>query len=376
MRKCIGILGGGQLARMSAFEAYKLGFDIAILEKVKNSPAGQLTHNEFVGWIDDTKLLKKFSDCSDIITLENEFIDFHYLELIEKWGKQVIPSSKTICTIQDKLLQKTTLQKNCIPVPAFYEVKNANDFHKLRGELGDKFILKSRKMGYDGYGNALVNNEIDFRLNYERLSKRHSFLMAEKYIVFQKELAIMVARNKAQIKVYPVVETIQKNHICHVVIAPAKIPNKIKRDIEEIAIESIKAVKGYGLYGIEFFLTSNDEILVNEMAPRPHNSGHYTIEACVTSQFENHIRAIQNLPLGSTEMLKPIAVMVNLLGKRKSGTKLFDYKNSLSNEYLHLHIYGKDESRLGRKMGHITILGNDRNELIQKALQIESTIVI
>lgn len=372
----IGILGGGQLARMSAFQAYKLGFDIAILEKSKNSPAGQLTHNEFVGWVDDDKLLKKFATKCDIITLENEFIDSDRLKFIESFGKKVIPSSNTIRLIQDKFTQKKTLSKNSIPVPKFLEVKSENDYERISKQLGKRFILKSRKMGYDGYGNADVKSEKGFREAYERLTKRHSELMAEEFVKFKKELAIMVVRTRKEIKSYPVVETIQVNHILHTCIAPAQISKKKMKEAEEIGIECVKAVKGYGLFGIEMFIDEKGKISVNEMAPRPHNSGHYTIEGAVTPQFENHIRAVMNLPLGSTELVKKYSVMINLLGKREGEGIVQNYKESLSEPDVHLHIYGKEKSRIGRKMGHITLVGDNLNSILQKAKQMEKKIII
>lgn len=374
-RTCIGILGGGQLARMAAYQTYKLGFDIAILEKVKNSPAGQLTHNEFVGWVDNKDILRKFAKCSDIITLENEFIDYSYLEYLEKLGKKVLPSSKTISLIQDKLIQKKTLKRNKIPVPDFINVKDINSYTKIADKLGKKFILKSRKMGYDGYGNETVSNEKEFKEAYLELTKRHSELMAEEFIDFSMELAIMVVRSNKEVKTYPVVQTIQKNHICHTVIAPAEISKNLERKVNDIAVSCVKAIKGFGIFGIELFLTK-DKVLVNEMAPRTHNSGHYTIEACVTSQFENHIRAILNLPLGSTEMVNPNAVMINLLGKKAGEGIVENYSTSLSDPEIHLHIYGKEKSRIGRKMGHITILGENRKLILSKAKKIEEKIII
>lgn len=375
-RKTIGILGGGQLARMSAFQAYKLGFDIAILEKEKNSPAGQLTQNEFVGWVDDDKLLKQFAEECDIITLENEFIDADRLKFIESLGKKVIPSSSTIRLIQDKFIQKKTLAKHNIPLPNFIEVKSENDYQKISAKLGKRFIVKSRKMGYDGYGNADVKNESDFKDAYKKLTTRHANLYAEKFIKFKKELAVMVVRTKKEIKTYPVVETIQKNHICHTVIAPAQISKHKLKEAEQIGIDCVKAVKGYGLFGIEMFIDEKGKILVNEMAPRPHNSGHYTIEGCVTSQFENHIRAVLNLPLGSTKMVKKYAVMINLLGKREGEGVVQNYSDSLSEPDLHLHIYGKEKSRIGRKMGHITIIGDNMNTILRKAKKMEQKIII
>lgn len=372
-RICIGILGGGQLARMSAYQAYKLGYDVSILDKERNSPAGQLTKKEFTGWVDDEEILTKFAESADIITLENEFIDHSKLQFLEGLGKTVIPTSNTISLIQDKFIQKTTLRKAGIAVPDFYSAEDKS-YKDLKDLLGRKFILKSRTMGYDGYGNALVNSEASFETAKEKLTSRKSLLYAEKVINFSLELAVMVVRTKKEIKVYPVVQTIQKNHICHMVIAPAEEPmfafytrheiEKLKKQTQEIAVESVKAVKGFGLYGIEMFLDAKSNLLVNEIAPRPHNSGHFTIEGCITSQFENHIRSILNLPLGSTKMVYPFAVMINILGKQNGTGFPENYSKSLKLENVHYHIYGKKESRPGRKMGHLTVTGGNLDQVL------------
>jgi len=372
----IGILGGGQLARMSAYQAYKLGFEVAILEKESQSPAGQLTKYEYVGWVNNKNLLKKFAEDCDILTLENEFIDYKDLEFIEGLGKTVLPGSKTISLIQDKFIQKKTFRRKNIPVPEFIDIKANSRYGMVSEKLGKKFVLKSRKMGYDGYGNALVTNEKSFKMGIERLSGRHSLLMAEEFIDFTKELAVMIVRTKGEIKAYPVVETIQRNHICHTVIAPAEINKNLRKAAEEISVRAVQAVKGIGIFGLELFITKGNKILVNEMAPRPHNSGHYTIEACVTSQFENHIRAVLGLPLGSTEMVKPYAVMINLLGKKEGQGIVENYREALNNENVHLHIYGKEKSRPGRKMGHITLLGNTLPATLSMSKQIEQKIII
>ncbi|MDP2362611.1 MAG: 5-(carboxyamino)imidazole ribonucleotide synthase [Ignavibacteria bacterium] len=372
----IGILGGGQLARMSAFAAYRMGFDIAILEKIINSPAGQLTKSEFIGWVDNKKILKKFCEVSDIVTLENEFIDHKYLEYIESLGKKVIPSSKTISLIQDKLIQKQVLSSAKIPVAKFIAVDNKSDYDSISNELGNKFILKSRKMGYDGYGNSTIRNKKGYSEAIGKLKNRHSELYAEEFIHFKKELAVMVVRTDKQIKTYPVVETIQKKHICHTVIAPADISEEIRKKTIEISIQAVKSVKGYGLFGIELFLTKDENVLINEMAPRPHNSGHFTIEACVTSQFENHIRSVLNLELGSTEMVKPAAVMINLLGKKNGAGVISNIKETFGYDNVHLHIYGKHESRIGRKMGHITMIGENSELLLNILSKVEKKIII
>ncbi len=372
----IGILGGGQLARMSAFQAIRMGFDIAILEKEKDSPAGVLTKKEFVGRVDDKDVFTKFIEASDVITLENEFIDSSYLAEIENYGKIVIPSAKTISLIQDKLIQKSTLTKAGVPVPNFIPVDIESTYESISELLGRKFLLKSRKMGYDGHGNASIKNKSEFELSIQKLLLRHSALYAEEFVKFRKELAIMVVRTKKEIKCYPVVETIQKNHICHLVIAPAQIEKRISKLAEEIAIHSVEAVKGYGIFGIEMFLDHQNRILINEMAPRPHNSGHYTIEGCITSQFENHIRATLGLSLGSTEMVNKFAVMINLLGKRNDIGILQNYDEIISNDKIKLHIYGKKNSRIGRKMGHITITGDKLIPLLKLVMSAEKKVIL
>lgn len=375
-RKCIGILGGGQLARMSAYAAYRLGFDIAILEKERNSPAGQITHKEFVGWVDDSSILRSFAKQCDVITLENEFIDYQHLALLEKIKKKVVPNSRTIALIQDKFLQKESLSLKQLPVADYVTVSTPSEFEKISKLLGLPFVLKSRKLGYDGYGNAFIKTKKDFEREFRRLTSRHSKLLAEKFIDFRMELGIIAARTINEIRVYPVVQTIQKNHICHMVIAPAQINPKVIQRAKEIAIEAVKTVGGFGIFGVEMFLTKNDKILINEMAPRPHNSGHYTIEGCITSQFENHIRSILDLPLGSTDMVKPYAVMINLLGKKMGDGIVENYRTPLSNQNAHLHVYGKLKSRIGRKMGHVTLIGNELNALIDSAKRIEKRIII
>jgi 5-(carboxyamino)imidazole ribonucleotide synthase len=373
---CIGILGGGQLARMSALAARRMGIDIAILDADTGSPAGQIAAFEFKGTPSNKKILRQFSSACDVITLENEFIDYRILQYIESLGKKVYPSSFTISRIQDKLIQKQELKKHGIPLPAFMAVDHKRDFDMIAGKLGLPFVLKSRKMGYDGYGNALVKNKKDFGAAFEKLTHRHSKLLAEEFVDFTMELAVMTARTKKETIVYPVVETVQKDHICHTVSAPADIPAATMKKAKKIAVDSVKAVKGFGIYGIEFFLTRSGKLLVNEMAPRPHNSGHYTIEGCVTSQFENHVRAVLGLPLGSASMVNPFAVMINLLGKTSGSGTIKNYSAALSDPNVHLHLYGKKNSRKGRKMGHITITGDNAQKILTAAKKAEMRIVI
>ena len=361
----LGILGGGQLAKMLSLEAYRLGLNVAIIENDDNTPAGDLTKLDFTkGWNDKNEL-NKFIEISDIITLENEFISPNILKYIEK-TKQVFPSSDTMKLVQDKYIQKLTFQKNDIAVPAFDQIKYFDDMLYFEEKYGYPVIVKTRTLGYDGYGNMTIYNYEDFELAWKKFNQKK--IMVEDFVDFEKEVAVMVARNKSgEIAVYPCVETIQKNHICHKVIAPTKIYIDLSMQAKEMAVKAVEAINGVGVFGVELFITKNNKVLLNEIAPRPHNSGHYTIEACYCSQYENAIRAILDLPLGSPEMKHKFACMINLLGERdgsgvpKGVTTIMKFKNTK------LHLYNKKQSRKGRKMGHLTTIGNDYDEVIKES---------
>jgi 5-(carboxyamino)imidazole ribonucleotide synthase len=371
---CVGILGGGQLARMSAQAAHRLGMEVVILEKELNSPAAQVTQHSLQGWIEDDHLLEEMARQCDVITLENEFVDFRRLEFLEQLGKRVIPGSATIGLIQDKLLQKQTLAKHGIPVPRFLAVDSKSDFSLLSQQLSVPFVLKSRIMGYDGYGNVLVKTENDFITAYQRLTSRHANLYAEEFIDFEMELATSIVRTSKELRTYPIVETIQRGHICHTVIAPAQISLAIFEQTSTIARNTVLAIEGYGIFGIELFLRKDGTVLVNEITPRTHNACHYSIEGCQTSQFENHIRAIFDFPLGSTELVRPYTVMINILAK-SGGTGTFrQYHEVFSADDVHLHLYGKGEAKVGRKMGHLTVVGDDLRTILKRVSTIEDHI--
>lgn len=354
----IGILGGGQLARMIIEECNKYAFEFHVLSNEKNSPAGQITRFETEGDWNDEKTLIEFAKKCDIITLENEFIDHKKLKAIEETGKKVFPCSDNIKLIQDKFIQKKTLQANDIPVAEFIEINNFSDVKKFAEEYGFPVILKSRTMGYDGKGNFTVTSEDNIMKGINELKERGK-LMCERFVNFEKEIATQVVRNTSgEIKVYPVVETIQKDHICELVISAGQFEGQIESKVNEIAKKIVTELNYTGVLGIEMFLNGY-EILVNELAPRVHNSGHYTIEGSYTSQFENHIRAVLDLPLGNTERSSELSVMINLLGKREGESRLKGAGVVLKNENTYLHMYGKKQTRPGRKMGHITVLNND-----------------
>jgi 5-(carboxyamino)imidazole ribonucleotide synthase len=369
----LGILGGGQLAKMTAQAAYRLGLQVAIIEHGEGSPAGVMTKHDFPeGWL-NADALERFIDASDVVTLENEFIDVEILERVAE-RRLVFPSPTTMRLVQDKFIQKQTMQAAGIPVPHFARIDAVEQAYIFGKEHGYPFVMKTRKYGYDGYGNATVQRDNNALVAFKRFTSDPNApreVMAEAFVHFRKELAVIVARNRrGEVEVYPCVETVQENHICRWVLAPAPIEEKLQRKAQEIALAAVEAVSGIGVFGVEMFLTENDEIIYNEIAPRPHNSGHYTIEGSFTSQFENGIRAVLNLPLGSGALVRPAAVMLNLLGVR-SGVGVPDSVVGLMRHpRVSFHLYGKKDSRKGRKMGHLTALGDsveEARELLRRA---------
>ncbi len=365
----LGILGGGQLAKMTAQEAYRMGMRVAVIEHGENSPAGVMTKLEFPGGWKDAEELERFIAASDIITLENEFIDPEILDAIAE-RRLVFPTPATMRLVQDKFTQKTTMSAAGIPVPHFAEIATKADLVAFGEQHGYPFVAKTRKFGYDGYGNATIRRETEIDMVWRRFMEGEEPrpLMAESFVTFTKELAVMVARNRrGEIAVYPCVQTIQQGHICVTVLAPAPIEEHLQKRAQEIAVQCVEAVNGVGVFGIEMFLTVDDQIVFNEIAPRPHNSGHYTIEACFTSQFENCIRAVTNMPLGSAEMRVPAACMINLLGERTGSGIPDSVLEMLRIDTVALHLYGKKDVRMGRKMGHLTATGATVDEAFAAA---------
>lgn len=372
----LGILGGGQLAKMLALAAYRMGLQISIIENGANSPAGDMTKLEFpLGWENEDEL-DRFIDSCDIVTLENEFINPDILEKIEK-KKLVFPSSKTMKLSQDKFSQKETFRNAGLPTPDYEKFETKAEAIAFGEKYGFPFVMKSRKFGYDGYGNATIFSKEEIESAWENFQKHplRKSLMGESFVKFKKELAVLVARNQnGETAVYPCVETVQYRHICHEVIAPVEESETVQDNAREIARKAVEAIEGIGIFGVEMFLDENNEILINEIAPRPHNSGHYTIEACQTSQFENCIRAVLNLPLGSPKMLAPAACMINLLGERAGSGTPENIEPLLRHREAWLHLYCKKESRQGRKMGHITVIGENQEIARKKAKSAASAI--
>ncbi len=361
----IGIIGGGQLGKMMAQKARKMGFNIVVLDPTPDCPAAQVASKQIVGDFGDETKLRELVEQSDVATYDIEHVETKVLKTLSHGGHRIYPSPYLLDIIQDKLIQRDVLHKAGIPVPRYTKVASVSCLEKF----GFPAVQKARKGGYDGRGVFVLREKDDLK----RAIKVDS--LVEELVEFDKELAVMVARSiEGEVKCYPVVEMIfdERASICDMVIAPARIKKALAAQAQEIATKSVVALDGVGIFGVEMFLV-NSKVLVNEIAPRPHNSGHYTIEACSTCQFEQHIRAITGLPLGSTRLLSP-AVMVNLLGEggREGKPVIQGLGRALSIPGLSFHFYGKKRARPFRKMGHVTILDEDVERAIDKAQEVKS----
>lgn len=371
----IGIVGGGQLGRMLTQSCKKLGFYVTVIDPTPQSPAGQIADKQIVANYKDKGAILKLAKVSDFITFEIELANNDALLQIIKKGKIVNPSPRTLGIIRDKLKQKQFLTKNKIPTAKFLKVSSKEDLLDARKIFGFPFLLKARTDAYDGRGNFLIKNAKDINKGLTKLKGRK--LYVEQFVKSKKELAIMIAKSmKGAIRTYPIVQTLHKDNICDTVIVPAKISENVKKRVKRLAKTLVDHLEGAGVFGIEMFLTLDDNVLVNEIAPRVHNSGHYTIEACTTSQFEQHIRAITNLPLGSTTLIPKAVVMKNILGEKNGDGIPLGIEKALKIPGVSLHIYGKRESRPQRKMGHITVVGDSIDECLKKANKARKLIII
>ncbi|MEY2805752.1 MAG: hypothetical protein RIR65_169 [Planctomycetota bacterium] len=362
----LGIIGGGQLAKMCAQAASQLGIEVRILERAERFPARHLAAATLRGDWDDGEEVAALARQCDVVTLENEFVDARALRHAEQHGAIVRPGSATMATVQDKFLQKTAFAQAGLPLPRFAAVESPADAVLFARAHGWPVVLKKRRNGYDGKGNATVRGEHELDAAWARLGG--SGLYVEAFCPFERELAIVAVRaHDGERVAYPLVETINADHICRVVVAPADASPDIARRATQIALAAIDSVGGVGAFGMELFLKKDGEVLVNEIAPRVHNTGHYTIEGCECSQFENHVRAAMGLPLGSTALRARCAVMVNLLGSGPGPARPAGLEAALAERGVAVHIYGKDASSKGRKMGHVTAIGDDPREVLARA---------
>lgn len=370
--KKIGIIGGGQLGKMMILDAKRMDYYFVILDPTKNCPAHGIADEHIVAGFEDTNAMLLLASKVDVVTYEFEHINVKALQIMEEKGVKVYPSSETLLHIQNKYHQKEWLRRHDIPVPDYMAIEAYEDFKMAEKRFGYPFILKTCTGGYDGKGNAVVKKEEDLKAAYNALGGGSLPLMVEELVPFLKEVSILVCQSEnGQVAVFPVAENVHKNSILDETIVPAVISEETRKKAMEVAKKTTKAFKAIGMLCIELFVLPNGEILVNELAPRPHNSGHYTIEGCISSQYENHIRAILGLPLGSTELISP-TVMKNIIGETNGPARLMGLSEAYEQPNVKVHIYGKETVSKGRKMGHITATGKSIEEA-QKAVRMAHT---
>lgn len=353
----LGIVGGGQLGRMLGEAASPLGVETVVLDPTPDCPAYPPASDQIVADFDDLAAIKSLADRVDVLTLEIELADPDALEsVIEATGTPVQPAPSDLRMTRDKLAEKQSLGAAGIPVPEYAEVEGASDLEAAFDTLGTPLMLKARRGGYDGRGNAVVESVSEATSYFGSISG----LIAEELIDFERELSVIGVQGATERRTYPVGENVHEAEILRETLVPARTSEERKDRAINVAQSVLEVLDGRGVFGIELFETGDGAILVNEIAPRPHNSGHYTIEGTVTSQFEQHARAVLGLPLGSTALRSPTA-MANLLGDGEESrtVSLSGTESLLSMEGVHFHWYGKREVRPLRKLGHVTVTGQN-----------------
>lgn len=374
--KKIGIIGGGQLGKMMIQEANKLNVKTVILDPTADCPAHEIADEHIVASFYDRQAMRQLAESCDVCTYEFEHIDANFLlELCEE-GYEIHPHPAILKTIQNKYRQKEFLKKYGIPMSQYEIVTNLTDIHKATRKFGFPLMLKACEGGYDGKGNEIIRNREDIEKAFLALGAGQVPLMVESFVHFTKELSVLVARGEeGTVQSYSVAENEHVNSILRRTIFPAHIEEKVSDEAKRISEKIVEVLGGRGLFCVELFLDEQGQLLLNEVAPRPHNSGHCTIEACVTSQFEQHIRCVSGLPLGSVKVVQQ-AVMHNVIGETEGIAMYEGVPELLRVEGAHLHIYGKEQVKKGRKMAHITVCGKTRDRLLDKAVKASECLYI
>ncbi|MDC0209913.1 5-(carboxyamino)imidazole ribonucleotide synthase [Nitrosopumilus sp.] len=371
MAKILGIIGGGQLGMMLTEAAKKMPEHISkviVLDPNENCSASLVGAEQIVADFKDKDSIINLANQVDIITYEIESGDSDVLKSVENQA-EINPSPETLKTIQDKFLQKTFLQNHNIPVPEFIKVDDIEEVKEGLKKFGYPALLKARRDAYDGKGNFKIDSENEIQTAYDYFKGQK--LMLEKFVPFKMEVSVIASRNtKGEIKTYPLVENIHEKNILRETIAPSRTSNEVSEKAEKIASNTMDVLKGAGVFGIEMFVTQDNEIVINEIAPRVHNSGHHTLQSSKTSQFEQHLRAILGLDLGSTELLHN-TIMYNILGNLDFQG---EYKKiEISEKNIFLKMYEKKISKPLRKLGHLNIVGFEKQSIDELLTQLEKT---
>ena len=377
MGKILGIIGGGQLGMMLTEAAKNMPLDISkviVLDPTKNCPAAKVGAEQIIADFKDESSIRELAERSDIITYEIESGNSAVLKKLESTC-EINPSPETLSIIQNKLTQKKFLNKNNIPVAKFTEISSSDELQAKIDEFGFPVLLKTRKDAYDGRGNFKINSQEQISVALKAFEGKS--LMVEEFIDFKMEVSVIAARSTSgEIQTFPVVENIHEDNILKMTIAPARIDDEVSKMAEEIAYKTMQVLHGAGVFGIEMFDTNNNQLLINEIAPRVHNSGHHTLQSSKTSQFEQHLRAILGMKLGSTELLHP-TIMYNILGSKDFTGKYKKPSLAITNSFLKM--YGKLESKPKRKIGHVNLVDIDNlgmENLLQKLTDLKKNIII
>ena len=366
----IGVFGSGQLGRMFAIEARKMGYRVHTFSPLTDTPTGQVADIETCAQYEDLDAVNEFAKSVDVITFEFENVPAAAVEAAAKFV-QVHPRGDILHTTQNRLREKTFLADSGFPVAKFKQIKIIDDLYRGLDQIGIPAVLKTAGFGYDGKGQQKIIAIGEVDAAFDDLNGQDAVL--EEFVEFEKEVSVVCARDhEGNLAHYGVIENEHANHILDVSFAPAEISKKVLKNAVEIAHAIAEQVDYVGTLCVEYFLTATGELLVNELAPRPHNSGHLTFDACVTSQFEQQLRAICGLPLGSTEFYRP-AAMANLLGDLWSNGEP-NWAAAMQESDVKLHLYGKSEPRAARKMGHITAFGDSANAAKKLAIKARSNL--
>lgn len=387
-KRTIGVVGGGQLCLMmgEAIRDKDLPYELVAVDPTPNCPAYDFLAEQFIGDYKDEKQIQKLAESSDIITFEIELANSRILEKLRKEGMPVHPSPETLRIIQDKYTQAEFLRNHNIPVPNFQKIKGEIDLERMANEDGLPLMIKARKDSYDGRGNFTLRNQKDVKEVLSYFNGKD--LMAQEYIPFDVEISVIAARDiNGNVITFPVAENIHglDYNILETTIVPARINRSVISKAKKVAKDAMEALDGRGVFGIEMFVKDGN-VLINEIAPRVHNSGHYSIEACNTSQFEQHVRAISGDALGNTDLISNSAVMHNIIGQEGyTGDYQIAFDESVISgtvkveEGVVIHNYGKHEVKPHRKMGHFTVISlgkESQGDLIRRAEQIKNRIQI
>jgi 5-(carboxyamino)imidazole ribonucleotide synthase len=356
----IGVLGGGQLGRMLALAGSQMGYRFVTLDPTEDSPCGQVADRQIVAAYDDVEAARQLADLADVITYEFENVDARVTELL--MSESYVPQgSKLLFTTQHRLREKRAIESAGVKVAPYEEIASVEQLRAAVRRFGTPCVLKTATGGYDGKGQWVIRSLSEADEAFAALSRARTELVLEQFIKFERELSVIAARSpRGEVRAFPAAENIHVDNILHLSIVPARTTQEVQRRAERMAMQIAAALDVVGLIAVEMFLTADGELFVNELAPRPHNSGHYTMEACRTSQFEQHVRAICNLPLGSTELMSPV-VMANVLGEHVEPLLEWLEKQQAEDPdvAVKLHLYGKHEAKAKRKMGHVNLLAAD-----------------